>query len=100
MTPPIAGGLAEDPAGSMPRLDDLSRADVPFRTGQFWSYTPQNFHRIAYVEWGDPDSPDVVVCVHGLSRQGRDFDALGYRLARMGYRVVCPDLPGRGLSGG
>ncbi|MFC6740959.1 hypothetical protein [Methylobacterium tardum] len=36
----------------MPRLDDLSRADVPFRTGQFWAYAPHDFHRIAYVEWG------------------------------------------------
>ena len=50
---------------------------------------------------GDPDSPHVVVCVHGFgASQGRDFDPLGYRLAKMGYRVVCPDLPGRGLSGG
>ena len=82
-----------------PRLDDLSRGDVPFRTGHFAAYAPQDFHRIAYVEWGDVASPRVVICVHGLSRQGRDFDPLAYKLAQMGYRVVCPDLPGRGLSG-
>ena len=92
--PPVAP--TRDP---MPRLDDLSHADVPFRTGHFWAYAPHDFHRIAYVEWGDPNAPHVVVCVHGLSRQGRDFDPLGYRLAKMGYRVVCPDLAGRGLSG-
>ena len=81
------------------RLDELSEADVPFRTGHFLAYAPKDFHRIAYVEWGDPESRRVVICVHGLSRQGRDFDPLAYALAKMGYRVICPDLPGRGLSG-
>jgi len=97
----VTAGTAAPATGpeTMPRLDDLCRADVPFRTGHFQAYAPHDFHRIAYVEWGDPDSPHVVVCVHGLSRQGRDFDALGYRLAKLGYRVICPDLPGRGLSG-
>lgn len=99
MTAPPGEQVVADPSATMPRLDDLSTADVPFRTGQFWAYALHDFHRIAYVEWGDPDSPHVVICVHGLSRQGRDFDPLGYRLAKMGYRVVCPDLPGRGLSG-
>ncbi|HEY1410909.1 MAG TPA: alpha/beta hydrolase, partial [Rhodopila sp.] len=47
-------------------------------------------------EWGDPDAP-VVVCVHGLTRNGRDFDALAAALSGS-YRVICPDLPGRGLS--
>ncbi len=81
------------------RLDELSEADVPFRTGHFLAYAPKDFHRIAYVDWGDPESRRVVICVHGLSRQGRDFDPLAYALAKMGYRVICPDLPGRGLSG-
>lgn len=49
-----------------------------------------------YAAWGDADSPPVV-CVHGLSRVGRDFDPLARRLAGE-YRVLCPDLPGRGLS--
>ncbi|MGG5822383.1 alpha/beta fold hydrolase [Falsiroseomonas sp. HW251] len=56
------------------------------------------FHRIAYTEWGAPDAAHVAVCVHGLSRQGRDFDFLARALARRGYRVICPDLPGRGRS--
>lgn len=51
---------------------------------------------IHYSEWGDPDAPPVV-CVHGLSRVGRDFDSLARRLAD-DYRVLCPDMPGRGLS--
>jgi pimeloyl-ACP methyl ester carboxylesterase len=58
---------------------------------------PGGLHRMAYAEWGDRDNPDVVVCVHGLSRNGRDFDTLARALAG-GHRVVCPDIVGRGLS--
>lgn len=54
-------------------------------------------HRMAYVEWGDPANPRVLVCVHGLTRCGRDFDDLARALADQ-YRVVCPDVVGRGLS--
>jgi pimeloyl-ACP methyl ester carboxylesterase len=71
----------------------------PFRTSSVRSISKQHFHRIAYTEWGDPDSDRVAVCVHGLSRQGRDFDFLAAALASRGYRVVCPDLVGRGESG-
>lgn len=49
-----------------------------------------------YSAWGDPGDPPVV-CVHGLSRVGRDFDALASALAEE-YHVVCPDMPGRGWS--
>src|SRR5512139_4147682 len=56
------------------------------------------FHDMAYVEWGDPANPRVLVCVHGLTRCGRDFDALAAALSDR-YRVVCPDMPGRGESG-
>lgn len=52
---------------------------------------------MAYWQWGDTGNPHVVVCVHGLSRQGRDFDALASRLAPY-MRVVCPDVVGRGRS--
>jgi pimeloyl-ACP methyl ester carboxylesterase len=52
---------------------------------------------MAYVEHGSPGRP-VVVCVHGLTRQGRDFDRLAAHLAS-DFRVICPDLPGRGRSG-
>jgi pimeloyl-ACP methyl ester carboxylesterase len=58
-------------------------------------------HRMAYAQWGDASSPRVVVCVHGLSRQGRDFDELARAIvARAGgaIRVVCPDVVGRGRS--
>ena len=62
----------------------------------------QGSHRLAWWEWGAPDAAHVVVCVHGLSRQGRDFDVLAKALvnrAPHGVRVVCPDMPGRGESG-
>lgn len=55
------------------------------------------FHRMAYVEWGAADNPRVLVCVHGLTRSGRDFDTLAQALAA-DYRVVCPDVVGRGKS--
>lgn len=59
--------------------------------------SPAGFHRMAYVEWGDPRNPRVLVCVHGLTRCGRDFDYLAQSLAEK-YRVVCPDVVGRGMS--
>ncbi|MCX8018388.1 MAG: alpha/beta hydrolase, partial [Rhodocyclaceae bacterium] len=59
--------------------------------------SPAGFHRMAYVEWGEPANPRVLVCVHGLTRSGRDFDALAQALADE-YRIVCPDVVGRGAS--
>jgi pimeloyl-ACP methyl ester carboxylesterase len=61
-------------------------------------------HRMAYWQWGNPESAHLVVCVHGLSRQGRDFDVLARALCDRaaslpdGVRVVCPDVVGRGES--
>ena len=57
----------------------------------------RGLHRMAYVEWGDPANPRVLVCAHGLARQGRDFDTLAQALSPH-YRVVCPDVVGRGRS--
>jgi pimeloyl-ACP methyl ester carboxylesterase len=57
----------------------------------------RGLHRMAYTEWGEASNPQVLVCVHGLSRQGRDFDVLAQALAA-DYRVVCPDVVGRGQS--
>ncbi len=57
----------------------------------------RGLHRMAYWEWGDPANHRVLVCVHGLSRQGRDFDTLAQALSDR-YRVVCPDVVGRGQS--
>jgi pimeloyl-ACP methyl ester carboxylesterase len=58
-------------------------------------------HRMAYWAWGDANSRHTVVCVHGLSRQGRDFDVLAQALVnRAGgdLQVICPDVVGRGRS--
>lgn len=68
-----------------PRLDDVT------------CVSPAGAHRMAYWEWGDPANDHVVLCVHGLTRTGRDFDMLAQALAD-DYRVVCPDVAGRGRS--
>jgi len=59
--------------------------------------SPTGLHRMAYLEWGSRDNPRVLVCVHGLTRCARDFDFLARDLASR-YRVVCPDVAGRGDS--
>jgi pimeloyl-ACP methyl ester carboxylesterase len=56
------------------------------------------FHKLAYAEWGSLTAEQTVICVHGVSRNGRDFDALAATLAAKGMRVIVPDLPGRGRS--
>lgn len=61
------------------------------------SRTDPATHRMAYWSWGDERNPRVLICVHGLSRQGRDFDHLARTLAGH-YHVVCPDVVGRGHS--
>jgi len=62
------------------------------------SLSPHGFHRVVYYEWGAEDNPRVVICVHGVGRNGRDFDVLGETLAST-HRVLAPDMPGRGQSG-
>lgn len=59
--------------------------------------SPAGLHRMAYQEWGDPHNDELVLCVHGLTRTGRDFDALAQTLSSR-FRVVCPDVVGRGRS--
>ncbi|HEY0523660.1 MAG TPA: alpha/beta hydrolase [Stellaceae bacterium] len=55
------------------------------------------FHRVAYAEWPGPPGAPTLVCVHGLTRNGRDFDPLARALSER-YRVICPDVAGRGRS--
>jgi pimeloyl-ACP methyl ester carboxylesterase len=59
--------------------------------------SPAGLHRIVYREWGDPRNREVLVCVHGLTRSSRDFDDLARALCGQ-FRVVCPDVAGRGDS--
>lgn len=67
------------------------------RDRHFLSLSPHGFHRVAYREWGHPACERVVVCVHGLTRNGRDFDTFAGSLADR-FRILCPDMPGRGDS--
>jgi pimeloyl-ACP methyl ester carboxylesterase len=64
---------------------------------RFASLGPHGFHRIAYTEWGSPANPHAVVCVHGLTRNARDFDYLARALEKQ-HRVLCMDVAGRGRS--
>jgi pimeloyl-ACP methyl ester carboxylesterase len=67
------------------------------RTRHFDGLSPHGFHRVVYHEWGEPDNPRVAICVHGLARNGRDFDVLAETLVPT-HRVLAVDMPGRGES--
>lgn len=60
--------------------------------------SPDGLHHIAYKDWGEPDNPNVLICVHGVTRVSDDFDVLARELSGE-YRVICPDMAGRGRSG-
>ncbi|HYD78801.1 MAG TPA: alpha/beta hydrolase [Paucimonas sp.] len=59
--------------------------------------SPAGLHTMSYKEWGDPRNPRVLICVHGVTRVADDFDNLALALCDT-YRVVCPDIVGRGHS--
>ncbi len=63
----------------------------------FHGLSARGFHRLAYYEWGAADATRTVVCVHGLTRNARDFDVLAASLAS-DCRVICIDIVGRGDS--
>jgi len=69
----------------------------PFQRRSVRCANAGGLHRMSYLEWGDPANPRVLVCVHGLTRCARDFDFLAAALCR-DFRVVCPDVAGRGES--
>jgi pimeloyl-ACP methyl ester carboxylesterase len=77
--------MSEDAFSTTPRLHHVQCLDA------------RGLHRMAYTEWGEAANPKVLICVHGLTRQGRDFDVLARSLSKE-YRVVCPDVVGRGQS--
>ena len=68
-----------------------------YREHKVQCLSPAGLHHVAYAEWGDASNPRTLICVHGLSRVGRDFDDLARALCA-DYRVVCPDIVGRGAS--
>lgn len=63
----------------------------------FLSLDSQGFHTIVYSDWGN-EGDDIILCVHGLTGNGHDFDEIAPTLVEDGYRVIAPDLPGRGRS--
>ena len=91
-----------------PRLKNVFCPGLAAKTATAPENTPENIsdaaampgHQMAYWEWnntGNAQHPHVVLCVHGLTRQGRDFDTLARELSRYA-RVICPDVAGRGHS--
>lgn len=106
----VAESVAESPTAPLtaPLTESPRRPSAPVtlpgaagschpRLASLAGFSTAGFHRIAYADWGDVDNPHVVVCAHGLTRNGRDFDWLAQRLAPHA-RVVCPDIVGRGAS--
>jgi pimeloyl-ACP methyl ester carboxylesterase len=75
----------------------MAETDVEPRRRYVQCASPRGLHRIAYLEWGDARNRDVLLCVHGLTRTARDFDELARALCGQ-FRVVCPDIAGRGDS--
>jgi len=67
------------------------------KTGYYTSLNSRGLHRLSYTEWGTPNARPLI-CVHGLARNSRDFDAIAKRLSLEGYWVICPDIAGRGKS--
>jgi pimeloyl-ACP methyl ester carboxylesterase len=79
------------------RHSATSFEDPALREDSFLGLSTGGFHRVAYTEWGDERDDRLAVCVHGLTRNGRDFDALAKALQNE-RRVACPDVVGRGRS--
>ncbi len=63
----------------------------------FLGRNSKGFHRLVYSDWGD-DTARIVICVHGLTGNGHDFDFIAPALVDHGYRVIAIDLAGRGRS--
>ncbi|MCK5284808.1 MAG: alpha/beta hydrolase [Alphaproteobacteria bacterium] len=70
---------------------------MSFSEKQYFGLNSEGFHRIIYNDWGDKDGIPVI-CVHGLTGNGHDFDFLAKDLCNKGYRLIAVDLPGRGRS--
>ena len=69
----------------------------PFQIKTVQCLSPAGLHNMAYKEWGDPKNPAVLLCVHGVTRVSDDFDSLAAVMSDR-YRVICPDVVGRGRS--
>jgi len=81
----------------MSSRDATAPGDDGSRAGHVMALAGGALHRVAYREWGEHDNPRVVVCAHALTRTSRDFGPLARALSPR-WRVVAPDMPGRGAS--
>src|SRR5260221_3599273 len=101
-----AAGIAVNCARQ--QLQRRKPMNVTRRHDHLLGLSPTGFHKVAYVDWrrdslaganGTENRPKTVVCVHGLTRNSRDFDQLAATLVSTQFeRVVCPDIVGRGSS--
>lgn len=80
-----------------PKADNGVAAEANCRNQYYLGLSNEGFHRLYYREWGDPDNANTIICIHGLTRISHDFDELAQALSQH-YRVVCPDIVGRGNS--
>ena len=95
----VQGVVAELVTDPLPIVVEEVR-DLPdplSRTGYIQCASPSGLHKMAYHEWGDINNPNVLICVHGLTRRGSDFTVLARAMSDH-YRVICPDIVGRGDS--
>jgi len=76
----------------------MIRKSAQVRSDSVQCLSPEGLHTMAYKDWGEVDNPNVLVCVHGVTRVSDDFDDLARELSSQ-YRVICPDIVGRGRSG-
>jgi pimeloyl-ACP methyl ester carboxylesterase len=92
-------GVPEDTAERRRGLPSMSGGELSMRPGHVLGLSPGGFHRLAYVAWGARGQVEQrpLICVHGLTRNGRDFDRLAVALSAE-RPVICPDVVGRGLS--
>src|SRR5262245_41495628 len=81
---------------AVPR-QNRQRSRMRFEEKELLSLDSSGFHRIIYSDWG-PQDGRIILCVHSLTGNGSDFEYLARELVQDGYRVIAPDLPGRGRS--
>jgi pimeloyl-ACP methyl ester carboxylesterase len=74
------------------------KISMPYTSDHYYlGLSNEGFHRLYYREWGNPKSEHTILCVHGVTRVSHDFDVLAKKLSKR-YRVICPDMVGRGNS--
>lgn len=75
----------------------LKPALCDFRETTITCNNSEGTHKVVYSDWGQ-ENAQVIMCIHGLTGNGHDFDYLAPNLVECGYRVIAIDLAGRGRS--